>query len=283
VQFISGGNGAYVGIALLAVLATGIVVWRSDRILRFAAGMALVCAVLALGTTLHVGRTSTGVPLPAWPLLHLPLLSSAAANRFSAYTDLLAALALALVVDHVRRSVPSGRRALAAGTAALGLVPVALVAPWPYPAHALAQPPILAALDRLPAGSVVREYPLASDTDDDGLVWQAASGLSYAVTAGYAIVPGRHGRAAIAPPTDALGIVFAAASLGRLPTDPGAALVDGVRAHAFAGGAAAVAVVTPSKGGTRLVALLERALGPPALRDGGALWLASSARAEPRS
>jgi hypothetical protein len=283
VQFISGGNGAYVGIALLAVLATGIVVWRSDRILRFAAGMALVCAVLALGTTLHVGRTSTGVPLPAWPLLHLPLLSSAAANRFSAYTDLFAALVLALVVDHVRRSVPSGRRALAAGTAALGLVPVALVAPWPYPAHALAQPPILAALDRLPAGSVVREYPLASDTDDDGLVWQAASGLSYAVTAGYAIVPGRHGRAAIAPPTDALGIVFAAASLGRLPTDPGAALVDGVRAHAFAGGAAAVAVVTPSKGGTRLVALLERALGPPALRDGGALWLASSARAEPRS
>jgi hypothetical protein len=279
VQFISGGNGAYLGIPLLVVLCAALVVWRRDRLLCFALGMAGVSAVLALGSTLHVGRSSTGVPLPAWPLLHLPLLSSAAANRFSAYTDLFAAWALALVLDHVRGSVRGGGGwVLALGVVAAGLVPGGLVAPWPYATHVLHQPAVLAALDRLPAGSVVREYPLASDTDADGLVWQAASGPSYAVTGGYAIVPGRHGHAAIAAPSDVMGIVFAAASLGRLPAVPSAALVDGVRAHAFGGGVAAVAVVTPSPGGARLVALLSRALGPPAATGGGALWLAPPGR-----
>jgi hypothetical protein len=282
VQFISGGNGAYLGIPLGLVLLAGLLIWTRDRILQFAGAMSALCALLSLGATLHLGKSSTGLPMPAWPLLHLPVLSSAAAERFAAFTDLFVAFGLALVVDHVRRAGFRSGRSLATVTAAIGLVPALVVAGWPYPAHVLRQPPVAAALARLPAGSVVREYPLASGTNADGLAWQAAASLSYSVTSGYAIVPGRHGHAVISPPDDALSLVFAAASLGRLPAQPDAALVAGVRAHAFDGGMSVLAVLTPSPGGDRLVTLLERALGPPALAGGGALWLAPGASAPSR-
>lgn len=279
VRFISGGNGAYLGIPLLLVLLGAVLVWTRDGLLRFASGMVLVCAVLSLGSVLHGGASSTGLPMPAWPLLHIPVLSSAAAERFAAFTDLFAALALALVVDHVRRSGFRWGRWWAVAVAAIGIVPLLVAVGWPYPAHTLRQPPVVAALAHLPSGSVVREYPLAIDTDADGLAWQATAGLSYSVTTGYAIVPGRDGHAALSPPDDALSLVFAAASLGRLPAQPDAALLQSVRAHAFDDGAHAVVVVTPSPGGIRLVALLEQALGPPARTGGGALWLGPGAPA----
>lgn len=277
VQFISGGNGAYLGIPLILVLLAGVAIWTRDRLLHLAGAMVVVCAVLSLGATLHAGKSSTGLPMPAWPLLQLPLWSSVTAERFSAFTDLFAALGLALVVDHVRRAGFRFGRGLAMATAVVGIVPAVVGTGWPYPAHPLHEPPVVAALAMLPSGSVVREYPLAADTDADGLAWQAASGLSYSVTSGYAIVPGRDGRAALSPPDDALSLLFAAASLGRLPPRPDAAVVHGVRAHAFDGGAVAVVVVTPSPGGTRLTALLEQALGPPARLGGGALWLSPAA------
>ncbi len=287
VVFLSGGNGDYLGIPVVVVLLAGVLRWRQDRTLCFAVGMAAVSAVLAMGTTLHVGRAATGVPLPAWPLLHLPLLSSIAASRFAAFVDLFAGFALALVLDHAWRSLSARRRArqrwwlapsVVLVVACACLAPAALVAPWVYPAQRLPRPSVVSALRRLPAGTVVREYPVSTGTDGDALVWQARSGLSYRLTTGYAIVPGPDGRAATAPTNGPLGLVFAAAALGTLPARPATSLVDSVRAQAFAGGAQAVVVVTPSPGGTRLIALLTRALGEPAVSGGGALWLAPGAR-----
>jgi hypothetical protein len=280
VSFISGGNGDFLGVALLGVLVVGTLLGRDDRRLCFATAMVGVCAVLALGAELHVGGRSTGVPMPAWPLLHLPLLSSAAASRFGLYLDLFAGLSLALAAGRLRQALGAqgGRRgaaALALSTCALALAPAAWVAPWPYPVRHLEEPAVLSALDALPAGTVVREYPLASGTNGDGLVWQAEAGLRYSVTAGYAIVPGRGGRATISSPPDAMGLVFAAASLGRLEHADLGALVPVVRAHAFDDGVEALAVVTSSRGGAELETLLGAALGRPAMEDGsGALWLA---------
>lgn len=288
VGFISGGNGDYLGATLVAVLVVGTAWYRHDRRLRFAALMTGICAVLALGDRLHVGHRASGVPLPAWPLLHLPLLSSAAASRFGAYLDLFAGLALALVTGHVRRHLASatgGRRGRwvatvgAGALAVVALVPVALAAGWPYASQRLSEPAVLAGLARLPSGTVVREYPLASGTDGDGLVWQAQAALGYSVTAGYAIVPGQHGRATIGAPPDAMGLVFAAASLGRLPHAHLGALVPVVRAHAFDDGVQALAVVTPSRGGAELEMLLRAALGPPAMTGpSGMLWLSGPLR-----
>lgn len=282
VKFLSGGNGDFLGVPLLVVLAAGLVLWRGDRVLRFALSMTVCCAVLALGSELHVGHSSTAIPMPAWPFLHLPLLSSAATSRFGAYMDLFAALGLSLVVGHVRRQLRwerSGRLLSASGAlavAGVGLISAALVPSWPFPVDRVEEPAVLSALAELPAGTVASEYPLASGTHADGLALQAQDGLSYVVTGGYAIVPGRAGHATIAPPQTAIELMFVAASLGRLGQPPQPSLVPVVRAQAFADGVDAVAVVLPSRGGSALIAILRAALGPPVLEDrSGALWLAT--------
>lgn len=297
VNFVSGGNGDFLGVPLLIVLVSGLALWWEDGVLRLAVGMAALCALLALGDTLHVRNAATAVPLPAWPLLHLPFLSSAAPSRFGVYLDLFCALALALVVDHVRRHLrlqqlasgplaslrrlTAGRAAravpwtCAGAVAAAALLPAAGVPRWPYPVHRLAEPGVLRAVAALAPGTVVREYPLASGTDADGLAWQAQSGLSYAVTAGYAITPRRGGRATVTAPPDAMNLVFATASLGRLDARRSASLTAVVRAHAFDNHVGALVVVLPSTGGTSLVHLLESALGPPiGSSPSGAVWLA---------
>ncbi len=287
VNFLSGGNGDFLGVPLLVVLVAGLVLWAADRVLRFALAMTAACAVLALGSRLHVGHGSTGVPMPAWPLAHLPLLSSAAASRFGAFMDLFAGLALALVVGHAHgllRERRPGRwlpASVSLALAGVALVSAALVPPWPYPVHGVEQTPVFSALAALPAGTVVREYPLASGTRADGLALQAEAGLSYAVTGGYAIVPGPRagatGGATIAPPQGVMELIFVAASLGHFDRGSPRALVPVVRAHAFDDGAGAVAVALPSRGGAQLIALLRAALGTPAFQDrSGALWLAGS-------
>lgn len=280
VRFISGGNGDFLGAPLLAVLVAGLWAFRNDRVLRFALAMTGLCATLALGAELHVGQRSNGVPMPAWLIVHLPLLSSAAASRFGAYLDLFAGLGLALVVGHVHRELRNhgGRRAVAAlagaAVAAAGTVSCALVPPWPYAAHRLVEPAVLADLSALPPGTAVREYPLASGTDGDGLAWQAQDGLRYGVTAGDAIVPGDGGQATIAAPPDAMDLVFAAAASGQLDAAKVRSLVPVVRRHAFDDDVGAVVVVTPSADGSQLAGLLRAALGTPAATGGsGALWL----------
>ena len=305
VQFVSGGNGDFLGPVLLLVLLAGVVVWRTDRVLRFSALMVVLCSVLALGSVLHVGLRGPRTPFVAWPLLHLPLLSSVAASRFGAYGELFAALALAVVLDHLRTAAQAGiearagasadrvhrahretlRRApavpaLVAGVVAVAaLVPSALVAGWPYGTHRIDEPAVVRALARLPAGTVVREYPFAEGTDGDGEAWQAEADMRYLVVEGYAIVPGAGGHATIAGPADPVGIVFASAALGHLERPFGASLVASMRAHAFEDGVGAVAVVLPSRGGRLLGSLLRDALGPPAWAGpSGWLWRAPGAR-----
>ena len=296
VAFVSGGNGDYLGPVLLLALLAGVVLWRGDQVLRFAVAMVGACAVLALGAVLHVGPRGPTVAFVAWPLLHLPVLSSAAASRFVVYADLFAALGLARLLSHLAGRAgagparPSGggagrepRRpwAVPATSALVGLcclAPLAVVPRWPYAAHRMVEPAVLRAVARLRAGTVVREFPLASGADGDGLAWQAQAGLTYDVAGGYAIVPGTNGRATISPASDTMSLFFAAALLGRLhaPFDPGD--VAGVRAHAFDDGARAVAVVLPSRGARVLGALLREALGPPSWAGpSGWLWLAGSA------
>ena len=299
VHFVSGGNGDYLGPVLLVVVLAGALRWRKDRVLLFSAAMVGACGLLALGPVLHVGPQGPTVAFVAWPLLHLPLLSSAAASRFGAFVDLFAALALASVLDHLRAAgIGAGRAATAPATgrrpawstaAAVGvtgavgvaaLAPLAVVPAWPYPAHRIAPPPaVVQALGRLPAGTVVREYPFAEGTDGDGEAWQAEADMRYSAAEGYAIVPGPGGRATVGSQPDAMGIVFASASLGRLQAPFDGAQVAGVRADAFEGGIGAVAVVLPSAGGRELGALLRRALGPPQWAGpSGWLWFRSGTR-----
>ena len=103
VAFISGSNGSYLGIALLAVLIAGAAaLWRS-ALLRVLLLTALAAYVASLGYTLHVGHRALGVTLPAAALGHAPLLDSIVPERFAAMVDLFCGLALAVIADHLRR------------------------------------------------------------------------------------------------------------------------------------------------------------------------------------
>lgn len=286
VGYLSGGNGDYLGVGLLLVLAAGVLVWRRAGILLLAVGMALVSMVLSLGPSLHAGRPDTGIPLPAWPVLHLPLLDSVAPSRFAAFTDLWCALALAVVLDRLHAAVAAhvggARRpgpgrvlpvALPVVVAAAALVPPALVQPWPYAVHHLEEPSVLRALDHLAPGTVVREYPLVTSTAADALVWQARGGIRYTMVDGYAIVPGTHGRAGVRPPADTLGLVFAGIALGRLVPPFASTTVAAVRAHAWDHDVSVVAVVARAPGARTAAAFLGAALGPPSRSDpSGWLW-----------
>lgn len=282
VAFVSGGDGSYLGVALLAVLAGGVLVWRHHGALRFAAAMLVVSYVLSLGYSLHATRADSGVPLPAALLAHLPLLGSLIPERFGAVTDLFAAMALGIVVDLVHAGEPPGRlrrlaarafpgpraRALLAGGLALGaLVPLALEAPWPYPVRRLQAPPAPTSAWLASGGSdtppVVAMYPVTPEAQSEEMVWQASCGYCFTMDDGYAIVPGRRGRATQSPRQDALWLDFAAGSLGRLAgATPGTAVA--LRRALFAAAVTEVVVLPGRTGSRRISALLDAALGPPA-------------------
>ncbi|HLX87185.1 MAG TPA: hypothetical protein VKR22_01805, partial [Acidimicrobiales bacterium] len=277
-EFLSGGNSAYLGVPLLVVLVAAGWRWRGDRILRFALALAGLCAVISLGPTLHLGTSDSGVPLPAWPLAHLPVVSSMATSRFAAITDVFCALALVRVLGHVHHALQrrGGTAAVLApaGVALVALVPMGLAMPWPYPTEVLTQPAVLTRVASLPAGAVVREFPLPHGAHAEGLVWQAKADFSYATTDGYAIVPGPRGRATVSPVTGPLGEVFVGISLGRQHPPFSAPLVDGVRANAWGQGATAIVVVRSGAHAVVAERLLAAALGPPSYADSsGLLWL----------
>lgn len=308
VAFVSGGNGGYLGAVLLVVLAAGLVrYWRSAT-LRMALGLAAVAFVASLGSRLHAGKASLGVPLPAALLGHLPLLESIVPERFAAMVDLFAGLALAVVVDHVRageeetaegRAAVGGAGAGGAGVgraranraradwaggrartfvaviAALGaLAPLAVLPRWPYPVAPTRQPAALGAT----ASSAARSDPtlvLFPDTSSavaHEMVWQAEDGFAFRLADGYAIVPGPGGRAVEAPPTNALWLVLAAASVHRLALPLSATTRAGLRQDLRAVHAAAVVLLPGTPEGPALRRALTAALGPPRRQKGGWAW-----------
>ncbi len=92
----------YMGIGLLAVLVLGLVIWRRDRRLWFFAVLAVLCVALSLGR-----ENSYWVP---WRVLaKLPAVDNIIPARFTAVTDLCAAVLLGIIVDLVYRAVAEAR------------------------------------------------------------------------------------------------------------------------------------------------------------------------------
>jgi len=307
VRFISGGNGAYLGAPLLLVLVVARFVWRRDATLRFAMVMAAIAYLASLGSTLRVTQASTGIPLPASVFSHLPVLDSIIPSHFGVFVDFFVGMALAVVLDRIhdgelgalaglagRRlagsDAPAGRRlgvsqagartpqlGLVCGvTAAIALVPMLLLPPWPYPVRHVAEPPIFRqrAITSLGPGSIVMEYPTAFAADGAPLLWQAVGGITYELSDGYGLVPGVGGRATEQPPVDVLSLVFAAAALGTLKV-PLSASTDLAIRHVIAQIHVAALVVTPgAKGSVLVTSVFTRILGRPTQRlDGAAVWL----------
>ncbi|MGH9920850.1 MAG: hypothetical protein ACRD6W_18520 [Nitrososphaerales archaeon] len=311
VQFISGSNGSYLGVPLLAVVAIGaIVLWRS-RILRIALVAALVAYIASLGYELHAAKQALGVALPAAVLGHVPLLDSIAPERFAAMVDLFCGLALAVVIDRARRwdrpqkrgavamlhvggreptagsppaaSTPAQPAAsllvvLSAAIGAFALVPFAALGRWPYTVTAVRRPAAFAQPtigEQLTNGGArvptLAIFPDSPAWTSDEMVWQAQDGFSFSLADGYAIVPGVDQRAVESPRADALWLVLAAGSLHRLHLP-----LSGTTRAAVLGdlrdlGVDEVVVVPGAEGSSAVRGAMREVLRAPGREQGGAV------------
>lgn len=211
-------SNAYLGLPLLAAaVATAVALWRRP-VVRVMAGVGLVMAACSLGPSLQVAGHATGIPLP-WRLVGgLPVLDDVLPSRLALYTDLAAAVLLAIGVGEAgsrwggagsrwggagSRSGGAGSRwggagswsgeagsrsdearsrgrpgALALVAAALALIAVALFPRLPYPSEALAVPSFFTT-------AAVDRVPAGSTAlvlpidSASSLAWQAAADMRY--------------------------------------------------------------------------------------------------------
>ncbi|MDA8341163.1 MAG: hypothetical protein M0007_02920 [Actinomycetota bacterium] len=220
-------NGIYLGIPLLAVLLVFVVLYRKDGVVRFAAVMAAMTFLVSTGTTLAFDGRPTGLPAPFGWLYRLPLLDNLLASRLSLFTQLFAALLLAVGLDRswsrlhapragVRRSGAGGHRrtagrpyVAAAGALAIAVVALAPLVPrLPYPSTGTGVPSYFTTdsshgVSHIPHGSTVLTYPYPYNPVNYAMLWQAVSSFRFDIIGDYAIVPASPGssRGSLAPPT----------------------------------------------------------------------------------
>jgi hypothetical protein len=175
------GQGAYLGIPLIAIMVLGMVSARRSRAGRALMLMTVLAAVFSLGPWLHWGATRTDVALP-WALLsRLPVMGNMLPNRFSMYVALGAALASAGWL-----AAASGRSRLIRFAIAVGAVftlwPNAVIFPWTMvPEVAFFDPGNIRNV--LGAGKNVLILPFGAD--GAGALWQVQSGMAFTQTGGY--------------------------------------------------------------------------------------------------
>ena len=168
---------SYLGVPLLVLI--GLFWWhhRGVRVARLVVGAFAVVVVAALGTSLEVSGTDTGVPLPWAVAAKMPLLRYAIPVRFMAFAFLAAGVIVALWLAW-RPSV--GRWMLAALTLVV-LAPAAGNASW----HTtLSDRPFFSQggyESRLRQTDRVLMIPAWGSN----LRWQAQSGFSFRVVGGY--------------------------------------------------------------------------------------------------
>jgi len=276
-------NGAYLGVTLVVVLLAIAVHYRRVGIIRFFSCMALAAWVLSLGPRLQVGGHPTALVLPFRVFVHLPVLDSLLAGRFTLFVDLFCGFVLALGIDRLRSAmlrrtaVPRARV-----TAVLLLVLAVCLAPlvprWPYPVVPIdsttpaffTTPPVRA----IPQDSAVLTYPYPVTPFNQAMLWQAVSGMRFRILGGYALVPAADGSATSGPAPVTPASVPATLIAYYAGQDPGsgAASAQDVRAlvrryH--------VSTVVAGPGGVHrdaAVALFTAALGPPRTVSGIDLW-----------
>lgn len=184
---------SYFGIALIAVLFTGLIVWRSDLRLWLFGWIGFVSISLSLVTGVFAG---------------IPVLENIVAARFLLVTYLAVAVLLGLVIDHCYRAVSRWReirqdRATekrrgeqpiklprwTAATAAVLVAVIALFQIFGYLAQAVpiaVQPVILpnwfrTVAPNLPGHPVLLVLPAPFANRDPSMTWQAVGGLHFSM------------------------------------------------------------------------------------------------------
>jgi hypothetical protein len=199
-------NGMYLGLPLLAVLATVVVWLRRRPMVLFSGAMIFVTYVISLGPRLFVDGHNTGIRLPWTVAEHLPFIQDVLAIRFDLMTQFFAALTLALGLDQLieflrnwartRRLHLEDFRLLAwsvtGAVAVVALAPLIPVLPVPSTPVQIPQAFTGGFVDRIPAGSVVLTYPYPFNNTEAQLD-QIATRYRFKIPGGFLFVAGPNG------------------------------------------------------------------------------------------
>ena len=94
----------YFGVGIFPVLIGGCIVWRRDRRLWIFGAVAVISALLSLGSRLPLGP-SMSLRLPWGAVESLPLFENIFPSRFVLFTYMAVAVMLGLIVDYTYRAV----------------------------------------------------------------------------------------------------------------------------------------------------------------------------------
>jgi len=276
------GNGsewtAYLGVPLLAALATVAVrQWRRPLV-KVVTILTVTVAVLSLGPHLHVRGHVTGVPLPWDAVQSVPLVREVLPNRLVLYVDLFAGLLFALFLDTVVAA--GGRRARVGGALLASAVFVSLFPRLPYPSSTRPVPAFFTHQGRrLPAGSVALVAPfVVPPFEVDAMLWQVQTGMRYRMPGGYFIGPDRSGRPVFGPLPTTTAAVLTQIQRGGGPVE----VSDGLRRTVLADLAhwrVTTVIVGPMPNADATVRFFERVLGRAPSEEGQVSWWPDVSRA----
>ena len=187
---------AYLGIPLILLLVVATVRFWRVPVIRTAAVVAVVVAVLSLGPHINVqGHPLLAVPLPWWIPAHLPVLDDILPNRLMVYVDLAAAIVLAFSL----RALWLMRARVALNVVVAVVVLLPLVPTLPAPSTPLTAPPLFASSSAAVTaeGDVVLFEPYPSNEYPDAMFWQLRSGFRFSILGGYVIGPPAPGTVAL--------------------------------------------------------------------------------------
>jgi len=183
-------SGTYLGVPLVLLALAVTIFFRSQLVVRVAAAMAILVALLAMGPTLRVGGHVTSVPLPGRLLEDKPFFSSIVPPRLAPYIYLTVAVLLGVFVGAFMSA--GNWRLRVGGLLATAAALLPLFPALPYPAPPAYTPPFFLSGDvrRIPEGQVVLVAPFARQFNSDAMLWQAQSGMRFRMPEGYAWRPG---------------------------------------------------------------------------------------------
>lgn len=189
----------YFGTWMVVVVLGGVAAWRHDRRLWLFGAIAVISAVLSLGTRPDIW-------LPWQALQHLPLLENVVPYRLVLVTYLAVAVMLGLIVDHVYVSVNRRRDAAMlpgaegkslwsrlpswTGAGVAGVVAViALVQPAAYLAQTIPMTTVPVAVPawftavapHLPRHQVLLIIPAPFTSFDNSMTWQALDKMDFSM------------------------------------------------------------------------------------------------------
>lgn len=291
----------YLGITVVIAVVVTVVALRHSPVVRLAAVVTVVVAVLSLGSVLVVTPPTVTFQAthhlrPTWllpwtVLAHVPLVDEASPSRLSAPMDLVVALIGAIgldrLVDVLRRRLPAtegpttprGAAALRRTTPALGalavaaavLVPVGLAYHLPLDTTTVTTPRwFRTAADHLPTGSVVLALPWGLSQTS---VWQAVSGMHIVMAGGDAFVPGPGGHVVDTPRPGTTDAVLSDLSTYAVKPEPTPAVERTVRRSLARWDVSDVVVTPETYGAVYDVGFLTAVLGaPPEIQDGSWVW-----------